>query len=334
MSAEHITAAFGNGIDSLTESIVYLPEGVHEIHATVNGKPQKRTVTVDQRVLASFAEDLASRLARNVRPFAGFDHAAGAASFLPKEFRYEHGTGLVLDVEWTSAGKAAIEGKDYSYFSPNFLLVNGIPAGLAKHGEIGSLVNEPAFEAMEKIAASHNKQTEQHMIIEHLTELGLIPEGQDPSTAMEVAKAALATLREESVAAAHAETIQAQLDVAVAEKDAAVAEKDAAVEKVDDLTKQIDELTATVEKVEDEKIDVIITEAVNAGRIPPQDDATKTFWKKSIKADKSAAGILAALPAKPINGEVILAGKASAENKQTTLTGIARVEAAFKNNQQ
>ncbi len=328
MSAEHITAAFGNGIDSLTESIVYLPEGVHEIHATVNGKPQKRTVTVDQRVLASFAEDLASRLARNVRPFAGFDHAAGAASFLPKEFRYEHGTGLVLDVEWTSAGKSAIEGKDYSYFSPNFLLINGIPAGLAKHGEIGSLVNEPAFEAMEKIAASHNNiNTEKNMDIDYLVELGLVPEGQDPLTAMEVAKATLATLREDTVMASHVETIQAQLD-------AAVAEKDVACGQVEDLTKQVDDLKTAAEKADDEKIEEILTDAIEAGRIAPQDDSSKSFWRKSIKADKSAAGILAALPAKPINGEVILAGKASAENKQTTLTGIARVEAAFKNNQQ
>jgi phage I-like protein len=276
-------------------------------------------------VLASFAEDLASRLARNVRPFAGFDHAAGAASFLPKEFRYEHGTGLVLDVEWTSAGKSAIEGKDYSYFSPNFLLINGIPAGLAKHGEIGSLVNEPAFEAMEKIAASHNINTEKNMDIDYLVELGLVPGGQDPLTAMDVAKATLATLREDTVMASHVETIQAQLD-------AAVAEKDVACGQVEDLTKQVDDLKVQAEKADDEKIEEILTDAVEAGRIAPQDDSSKSFWRKSIKADKSAVDILKALPAKPINGEVILAGKASAENKQTNLTGIARVEAAFKNN--
>jgi hypothetical protein len=127
--------------------------------------------------------------------------------------------------------------------------------------------------------------------------------------------------------ASHVETIQAQLD-------AAVAEKDVACGQVEDLTKQVDDLKTAAEKADDEKIEEILTDAVEAGRIAPQDDSSKSFWRKSIKADKSAAGILAALPAKPINGEVILAGKASAENKQTTLTGIARVEAAFKNNQQ
>jgi phage I-like protein len=319
LSAEHVTAGFGNEIESQTGSIVYLPEGVHQIQATVNGKPQKRTVTVDQRVLASFSEDLASRLARNVRPFAGFDHIAGPASFLPKEFRYEPGTGLVLDVEWTSAGKAAIEGKDYSYFSPNFLLMNGIPSGLAGHGEIGSLVNEPAFEAMEKIAASHQTNT---MDIKQLVELGLVPEGQDPASAMEVAKAALATLREESVAAAHAETIQAQLD-------AAVAEKDAAEGQVADLTKKVEDLTTAADAAEDKSIEATIADAVTAGRIAAQDDTSKAFWRKSIKADKAAIAILHALPTKPINGEVILAGKA--DKQVNNLKGIARVEAALKN---
>jgi len=321
LSAEHVTAGFGNEIESQTGSIVYLPEGVHQIQATVNGKPQKRTVTVDQRVLASFSEDLASRLARNVRPFAGFDHVAGPASFLPKEFRYEPGTGLVLDVEWTSAGKAAIEGKDYSYFSPNFLLMNGIPSGLAGHGEIGSLVNEPAFEAMEKIAASHQTNT---MDIKQLVELGLVPEGQDPASAMEVAKAALATLREESVAAAHAETIQAQLD-------AAVAEKDAAEGQVADLTKKVEDLTTAADAAEDKSIEATIADAVTAGRIAAQDDTSKAFWRKSIKADKAAIAILHALPTKPINGEVILAGKA--DKQVNNLKGIARVEAALKNQQ-
>ena len=67
----------------------------------------KRKVTVDESILAAFASDLQARQSRNVRPFAGFDHKAGPASFIPKEFRYESGVGLVLDIEWTQAGKSA-----------------------------------------------------------------------------------------------------------------------------------------------------------------------------------------------------------------------------------
>ena len=82
MANELITAAMQSAVEGLAESIVYLPEGKHEISATVNGKPAKRTVTVNDSILASFSRDLQIRQARPVRPFAGFDHKPGPASFL------------------------------------------------------------------------------------------------------------------------------------------------------------------------------------------------------------------------------------------------------------
>lgn len=138
MDADKATCAFQSDLSEPNGSIVYLPEGRHTINATVGGKPRTVDVSVDRSILASFSDALKERQEANVRPFAGFDHQAGPASFIPLEFRYEDGVGLVLDVEWTNAGRAAIEGKDYSYFSPTFLLSkDGIPYGLTKRGEIG-----------------------------------------------------------------------------------------------------------------------------------------------------------------------------------------------------
>ncbi len=152
MSGTKVTAAFQSELTQV-ESIVYLPEGKHQISASKGGKPAVLTVDVNESILASFREQLKERQESNVRPFAGFDHKTGAASFIPQEFRYESGVGLVLDVEWTQAGRAAIDGKDYSYFSPTFLVDdNGTPIGLPKRGEIGSLVNDPAFEEIPRIA--------------------------------------------------------------------------------------------------------------------------------------------------------------------------------------
>jgi phage I-like protein len=298
----------------LVESIVYLPEGKHEIAATVNGKPAKRTVTVDDSILAAFADDLQNRQSRNVRPFAGFDHKAGPASFIPVEFRYEKGVGLILDVEWTQAGKTAVEGKDYSYFSPAFLLRDGIPAGLPTHGEIGSLVNEPAFEAMEKIAASYNENT---MDMKPLIDLGLVPADTAPEAALELAQAALAELRTQA-----AENVQAAANHA--------SELESITAARDTLANEVETLKASLAKVEDEAADAVIDEAVKAGRIAPQDDKAKTFWKAQIKADKANVEILNSIPAKPVNGETVLAGKTEGEAKETELTGIAKVEAAFK----
>jgi hypothetical protein len=314
MASELISASFQTEVDSLVESIVYLPEGTHEIAATVNGKPAKRKVTIDDRILASFATDLQSRQSRNVRPFAGFDHKAGPASFIPKEFRYESGVGLVLDVEWTQAGKSAVEGKDYSYFSPAFLLRNGIPTGLPTHGEIGSLVNEPAFEAMEKIAASHTQTT---MEIQPLIDLGLVPADTAPEAALELAQAALAELRTQA-----AENVQAAANHA--------SELESITAARDTLANEVETLKASLAKIDDEAADNVVAEAVSAGRIAPQDDKAKAFWKAQIKADKANVEILNSIPAKPVNGETVLAGKVEGEAKETELTGIAKVEAAFK----
>ena len=315
MPSELITASMQTAVEGLSESIVYLPEGEHEIKATVNGKPAKRKVKVDDSILASFSNDLQARQSRNVRPFAGFDHKAGPASFIPKEFRYESGVGLVLDVEWTQAGKNAIEGKDYSYFSPAFLLSNGKPVGLEKHGEVGSLVNEPAFEAMEKIAASHNNNTMDN--IEPLVTLGLVPADTEPDKALELAQAALAELRN-----------QASENVQAAANHASEIEKITASR--DELASKVETLEASLAKIDDEAAEKAVEEAVQAGRIAPQDEKSKSFWKSQIKADKGNLEILNSIPAKPVNGETVLAGKAEEAAKETELTGLAKVEAAFK----
>jgi phage I-like protein len=304
-------------------SIVFLPEGTHTISASVGGKPKTLTVTVDERVLSSFSEDLAKRMESNVRPFAGFDHKPGAASFIPREFRYEAGVGLLLDVDWTSAGRAAIEGRDYSYFSPTFRVSkDGIPTGLTARGEVGSLVNDPAFEEIPRIAASHTETTDNPM--DHLIELGLVEASCAPDQALETAKAALATLRE---AAAQVETVEA----------ANVAKK-SAEDELADMKKRYDELEASYKALKDDMAakasaaaDAAIEDAVKAGRIAPQDEATKSFWRSSITSNPEAVKALNAIPANPaLSGQTVLAGRTEEPPQGPELTGLARVEAAFK----
>ena len=322
MTGQTVNCAFQSEL-SESGSIVFLPEGTHQITASVGGKPKTLTVTVDDRVLASFSEDLARRQESNVRPFAGFDHKAGAASFIPQSFRYEPGVGLLLDVEWTSAGRAAIEGRDYSYFSPTFLVSkDGIPTGLTTRGEVGSLVNDPAFEEIPRIAASHTEPPQSDM--DHLIELGLVEASCAPDQALETAKAALASLRE---AAAQVETVEA-----------ANMAKKSAEDELEDMKKRNDELEAAYKALKDElatkassAADAAIEEAVKAGRIAPQDDATKSFWRSSIIANPDAVKALNAIPANPaLSGKTVLAGRTEEPPQGPELTGLARVEAAFK----
>ncbi len=141
--------------------VVYLPEGVHDISASVNDKPGTRRISVTAACVPLLQRDLermetAATVGEGPHLCGYFDHKSGPRSFLPRGFRWEKGLGVILDVDWTEAGWNAIEGKNYAYFSPRFAAdEDGHPTGLLPWGvEIGSLVNDPAFRCMNEICAA------------------------------------------------------------------------------------------------------------------------------------------------------------------------------------
>ncbi len=161
--------------------IVYIPEGSHRIFPTVNGKPDSITVRLHPESGPSIAAALDSQLqslrASNVRPFLDFDHKRQAASGIPTSFRYEPGQGIMLSVEWTALGRAAIEGRSHSYFSPEFLIgEDGSPADLPLRGPIGGLVNNPAFREIPRLAASHSGKPPGEILMEAAERLVLAGE--------------------------------------------------------------------------------------------------------------------------------------------------------------
>lgn len=155
-----ITAALATAFaDGVPDEIVYIPEGVHVITPWVNGKPKEITVKVPaekgESITAVLQAALADRWTKSVRPWFDFEHKAGPASAHPKSFRYEKGKGIMCKLEWTGTGRKAIEGKDYSYLSPTFLMDDdGTPSGLPSRGPLAGILNEPAFREIPRIAAS------------------------------------------------------------------------------------------------------------------------------------------------------------------------------------
>lgn len=139
-----------------------MPPGRHVISATVNGRVGTREVTVDAAACARLQADLEELLAASAsgeraRPMLMFDHKAGAAAAKPLGFEWDEKRGVLLRVEWTQAGREAVEGGNYAYVSPAFRLSpdTGLVAGLGRRSvEVGSLVNDPAFEKNECIAAA------------------------------------------------------------------------------------------------------------------------------------------------------------------------------------
>lgn len=143
------------------EAVPYMPAGLNEICCTVNGRAGKRTVMVDaaacERLNADLQEQIkAHQAGGRARPVILFDHKAGAAAAVPTGFEWDEKRGILLRVEWTQAGRAAVEGGNYAYISPAFKLAPQSESitGLQDGVEVGSLVNDPAFTRNECIAAA------------------------------------------------------------------------------------------------------------------------------------------------------------------------------------
>jgi len=304
--------------DANTASIVYVPEGVHTITPLVDGVAKQVTVNMTpeqgEAIAAGMQASLEQRLAANVRPFFDFDHNdTGPAAALPKRFYYEEGKGLMAEVEWTGSGKKAVDAKDYSYFSPTFLLSDdGLPSGLPQTGPIGALVNEPAFRDIPRIAAIHaennNKQTTNNM--SELVSCGILSDAEGDSV---------------ELAAKRVEALKAK------------AEKVEALEaSLDELNQELEAAKAEILASKQASAKSAVDNAVSEGRIAAKDEAVQSFWTEQI-IEKGEVAISALNAIAPIGGDVTEKQvKASAEPKKekVELHGVTLVAAALSEESQ
>ncbi len=288
MSHRLITAFTSALPDSgeLPAEIVYLPEGESKIRPYVDGKPKTITVKVPaskgSEIAAALQAGLLKRQESNVRPWFDFEHKAGASSALPKAFRYEPGRGVMCSVEWTGAGRSAIEGRDFSYFSPTFLMdADGFPAGLPERGPLGALVNEPAFREIPRIAASDAASDTD-------------PEPNQPPIMSKLIFAALAI----SAAAENAESEAVKAIETLKSDHQSVSAKAAALEQANaELKTKVQAAEAETRKTRKDRADTLVKAAVADGRIAPKDDAMQGKFREKIEAgDTFAEEILAQLP--------------------------------------
>lgn len=253
---ERISASFaaesfdGNAPDS----IVFMPAGKHEIQASKGGKPALVKVSVTQTAAERFDAQLKQAIAdadagKSSRPFVDFQHEGGRAAAIPTGFSWDSSKGIMLHLDWTASGRAAVEGRDFSYFSPEWLQNGEEPSGLALPGPVGGLVNTPAFQTIPKIAAelSNNPKMDLTKLLELLKEYGFELSPESPETEiMDALKSAMTqkkmaaekTAELETVKAAATQhesdlaTVRASLASITAELDTVKAEHAAELEKV------------------------------------------------------------------------------------------------------
>ena len=275
---------------TLPDSIEWMPAGVHSIFCSCDDEPAEMRIEVTSDLAAQLNEQLQAARAladsgKASRPYIDFDHARGEAAAIPTEFFWQDG--IRLRVEWTASGAAAVSGRVYSYFSPEFFAdksgkVTAIPAV----GPIGALVNTPAFQEIERIAAS---LTARKNMIEIAKALGL------PETATEAE--ILAKIAELSGAASSATTEAANLKAALAakEKEAADLVRASAVAEVERYAASAE----VPEAVRPMIVDAIIKDAAEGRKIlasfkpaqkPP---AGVPPFKAAASKDQSGSAILA-----------------------------------------
>jgi hypothetical protein len=123
---------------------MYLPAGTRTVYARAGGESKELEVDVNALTARLLQSDLEELLGRDIKPFIDFDHTGKAAAADPLGFKWKPGQGVFLQLEWTRSGRAAVEGKDYRYFSPAIRVDGkGNVEGLPANGAIGALVNRP-----------------------------------------------------------------------------------------------------------------------------------------------------------------------------------------------
>jgi Mu-like prophage I protein len=304
--------------------IVFMPKTAAEgitITPMVGGKAKTVSLNVDESVAELLQAGLTKRLADEIEPYAGFDHRPGPASFHPKEFKWDEDRGVILEIDWTQAGKDAVSGRNYKYLSPTFMYDGKNVAGLPEIGEVGSLTNNPAirYKTM-KIAASADdddtgEQSKMVKLTDKLVELEVITAEQAVDADEEFLVRAVTGLHEALA------TVQAA-NARLVSENTALAAKAIEVQKAEATT--------------------IVQAAIAEGKIPAKDQLTIDFYTAQLIAQpETAKKVLAAMPKNPLLQKVIdvkvsdtkkvAQGQSNADLVQAQHLAIAEVQEAHPN---
>lgn len=147
--AEILRGFNASDVDAGQSLMMWMPGGTHDISLFQGDKPVARRVTVNQDSAKAAQASLEKFLkAGGPRPFFDFNHMEAEASAWPQEFTWCEFPvpGVYARVEWTGAGKRAVDGKVFRAFSPAFYADKATPSAITGAPIcMGGLVNIPAF---------------------------------------------------------------------------------------------------------------------------------------------------------------------------------------------
>ena len=254
--------------------IQYMPPGAHRIRASRAGKPVTVDVRVSAETAATLQRFLADQLAavtagREDRPFFDFNHEDREAAAWPAEFFWAgedpQTGGVRARVDWSEAGRRAVEGRTFRRFSPAFL-IDAAGQVLGSTTNMGGLVNRAAFKRIAPLFASAPAEfPAMQNLISTLRLLGLIEASASEETE-------LVTQVTRSVGA---------------------------------LKSEITDLKSTLTTQARQRAEALVDGAVRAGRLAAKDADTRAFWIDALLRDEAkAVKALDALPVNPVLARV------------------------------
>ncbi len=290
MTLAPLHAAFSNALaedSALPADIQYMPPGRHRIRASQGGKPVSVEVAVSASTAAVLQTFLAAKMTaaaegREDRPFFDFNHEDREASAWPTEFYWAGDDpqtgGVRARLEWSDAGKRAVEGRTFRRFSPTFHLdASGHVTG--SEINMGGLVNRAAFKRIAPLFAAAPVDT---------------AHGQP------LMQTLISTLRSLSLVEASA-TEEADLVSQVSRS-------------VSALKSQVSDLQASLATQARQRAESLVDAAVHAGRLPAKDTDARGFWVDALIRDEAkAVKALDALAVNPVLARLIPGGDPAAD---------------------
>lgn len=319
--------------DDLPEVIMWMPGGTHTITARRGSRPVTVSVLVDRHTAAAAQQSLDEYMAASrQKPCFDFNHDEKEAAGWPMEFFWSEAPepGVYARVQWSDAGRSAIQGRRYRSFSPTFdvdFAKNPAPIKARKLTFMGALTNDPAFRDIRPLWAKHagaQSSTNKNQDHTHRMTPEQIAALQAKLAEMEQENAAL---KAQAATAESAEALKAK----EAQHTQAIQAKQA---EVDAIKAQLASAQQAITAARQKDAELAVKAAVARGALPPKDEAIQAKWRSLIEADPSNTVLLASLPGNAALHQAPIVPRGNPEIAQEGMVSVLRAYHAEQNPRQ
>jgi hypothetical protein len=277
--------------DDLPDNIMWMSPGPQDVWPQVEGKPKQLKFNVTPALAQMFNEQLQELRADAAagigdEPFLDFNHNDEERAAEVTELYWGGDDaktgGIRARVKWSAAGKAAVLGRNYRRFSPQWGFDKSTGEPLTIYPNLGGLVNRAAFTNIAPVIAKNGAAT---------------PTPQNTMTDKEITDAIAAGFKPYGERLTAIEGRLPATTATAAAAAAAAAAPDIGKIVTDALKPVVDRFNKLEADTQKASARAAIQPHINRGAIAPQDNDTIKFWEDSWTANaKGAEAQLARLP--------------------------------------